>query len=132
MKGVVYHVKKADHSQYHTVQDYIDAFNEGSDVLYKSMYFQNLSKEKKSIIETAWNTYNTQKREQLREIEAAQRREQREASKPYPSITEVLERITENPELIPHFIGLLELDSTCIEYRDNIRKAVWYYKNNHK
>lgn len=130
MKGVLYHVKKADHSPYSTVQDYLNAFNEGSDVLYKSIYFQNIPKEKKDIIETAWNQYNAEKVQQLREIEAIQRQEQRDAEKPYPSITEVLERLKSNPELVKHFIGLLELDSTCIEYRDNIRKAVWYFKNN--
>ena len=130
MKGALFHVKKADHSQYNTVQDYLNAFHEGSDVLYKSMFFQNLSTEKKQIIEEAWAKYHEEKREQLREIEALQRQQEREAAKPYPSITEILERIKTHPELVQHFIGLLELDSTCLEYRDNIRKAVWYFKNN--
>lgn len=131
MKGALFHYKKADHSKYSTVQDYIDAFNEGSDVLYKSMFLQDLSDEKKQIIETAWQQYHAEKREQLREIEALQRQQEREAAKPYPSITEILERLKTHPELVQHFIGLLELDSTCLEYRDNIRKAIWFYKNNH-
>ncbi len=129
MKGVLLHVKKADHSKYNSVQDYLDAFNEGSDVLYKSIYFQSLPPEKVQMIETAWNQYNIEMREQLRETEALQRQQEREAQKPYPSITEILERLKESPELVKHFMGLLEIDSTCLEYRDNIRKAVWYFKN---
>lgn len=130
MKAALFHYKKADHTKYNSVQDYLDAFNEGSDVLYKSIYFQDLSPEKLAIINEAWELYQEQKVQQKREIEAIQRREKREALKPYPSITEILERLKTHPELIQHFIGLLELDSTCIEYRDNIRKAVWYFKNN--
>lgn len=130
MKAAIFHLMKADHTKYHSVQDYIDAFNEGDDTLYKSIHFQDLSTEKRSTIEIAWQQYQEQRITELKSIEAAQREEEREYSKPYPSITEVLNKIKENPDLIPHFVSLLELDSTVYEYRDNIRKAIWYYKNN--
>ncbi|WNA15673.1 hypothetical protein XaC1_30 [Xanthomonas phage XaC1] len=130
MKAAIYHLIKADHTKYNSVQDYIDAFNEGDDTLYKSIHFQTLSTDKRSTVENAWNLYQEQRIAELKSIEAAQREEEREYSKPYPSITEILNKIKENPELIPHFVSLLELDSTVYEYRDNIRKAIWYYKNN--
>jgi beta-phosphoglucomutase-like phosphatase (HAD superfamily) len=130
MKAAIYHLMKADHTKYNSVQDYINAFNEGDDTLYKSIHFQTLSTDKRSTVENAWNLYQEQRIAELKSIEAAQREEEREYSKPYPSITEVLAKIKENPELIPHFLSLLELDSTVYEYRDNIRKAIWYYKNN--
>lgn len=130
MKAAIYHLMKADHTKYNSVQEYIDAFNEGDDTLYKSIHFQELSTDKRKTVENAWNLYQEQRIAELKSIEAAQREEEREYSKPYPSITEVLSKIKENPELIPHFVSLLELDSTVYEYRDNIRKAIWYYKNN--
>lgn len=132
MKAALYHIMKADHSPYKTEEDYIAEFNEGNEILYKSIHFQNLAPERKEMVESAWMKYLETKRNNLREIEALTRLQEREAAKPYPSINEVLERITATPELIPHFIGLLELDSTVLDYRDNIRKAVWYYKNNKK